>query len=313
MSQYAVSVIALTHNQEEYIENVISSIINQDFSLPFEIIVVNDRSSDGTAKRLEKLSQGRDNIRVLNVDFGGEIPSRIAGIKATKGKYITFLDGDDHYHPEMLKKLYSAITKNNADLANCSHYYVRKHITTKDSWGKNKKMNQVEAFDAFFKDTFFRGFMWTKMFKAEILQNIKFSIPKNQKMFGDVIMCFNIISKCQKVVSIKDRLVYYNKANTKSITNTDSMRSQTHLNVFGLLRYFIDLSGNQEVLKSWRKHHFRRKLSILVDLFFERKVPNRKSHRKNVWRELEILNSKEPVAIENCSFKDFILAAIENI
>lgn len=312
MSQYAISVIAITHNQEEYIERQISSILNQNFSLPYEIIIINDRSNDGTAGKLEKLVAGKDNIRVLTTDFGAAGLSRIAGIKEAKGKYITFLDGDDYYHPEMLKKLYSAITESDADLVNCSHYYVKKRKITGDLWRKNKKMNQIEAMDAFFKDSFFRGFMWTKMFKTEILKSAEFTIPNTPMMFEDVIMCFNIISKCQKVISIADRLVYYNKTNTQSITNTDNTRSQTHLNVFALLRYFIDLENNGDILKSWRKQHIRRWLSILVDFYFERKVPSRQNHRKVVQEELKLLNSKVPVVITGRSFENFILLNIKS-
>lgn len=313
MSQFAVSVIAITHNQEDYLDKVVSSVLNQDFSLPYEIIIVNDRSSDGTAKKLEKILAENDNVRVLTTDFGAAGLARIAGIKEAKGKYITFLDGDDYYHPEMLKKLYSAIIENDADLVNCSHYYVKKRGITKDFWRKKKIMNRDETLDAFFKDSFFRGFMWTKMFKAEILKSVEFTILTTPMMFEDVIMCFNIISKCQKVVSIRDRLIFYNKANTKSITNTDNTRSQTHLNVFALLRYFIDLEENEDVLKSWRKQHIRRKLSIFVDFYFERKVVGRNNHRKLVLKELELLNSKESIVIDNCSFEDFILSTIASI
>lgn len=310
MSQYAVTVIALTHNQEKYIDKVVSSVISQDFSLPYELIIVNDSSSDGTAKKLEKIIAENDNTRVLSVDFGAASLSRIAGIKEAKGKYITFLDGDDYYHPEMLKKLYSAITKNDADLANCSHFYVRKRRITKDLWRKKKTMNQVETFDAFFKDSFFRGFMCTKMFKAEVLKNVEFTVPFAHIMFEDVIMSFNIISKCEKAVSIRDRLFYYNKANEQSATKTNNKRSQAHLNAFALQRYLIDVNKNEAILKAWRKQHIRRKLSLLVDFYFERKTPNKKDHRKLIFKELKMLNSKEPIAIENHSFENFIASAI---
>lgn len=93
-----VSVVIPTYNAENQITQTLGSVFNQSFS-DFEIIVINDGSTDNTLKALEKFGT---KIHVINKKNGGVSSARNTGIKAAKGKYIAFLDSDDFWHPEKL-------------------------------------------------------------------------------------------------------------------------------------------------------------------------------------------------------------------
>lgn len=93
-----VSVIIPTYNRKNIVIDAIKSVLNQT-TKDFEIIVVDDGSTDGTREYLESLNLP---IRIISKDNGGVASARNIGIKNTIGKYIAFLDSDDLYLPEKL-------------------------------------------------------------------------------------------------------------------------------------------------------------------------------------------------------------------
>ncbi len=126
-----VSLIITTYNYAQYVERAIRSALDQ--SLPvnqFEIIVVNDSSTDGTATILENYA---NDVRVFNLQENlGLAGARNFGIKKAKGQFIFFLDADDYLHKETLRvqKLFLE-ENNNLDAVSVDYYLVDergKHI-----------------------------------------------------------------------------------------------------------------------------------------------------------------------------------------
>lgn len=102
-----VSIIVPTYNYEKYICDAVDSILNQTFK-DFEIIVVDDGSTDDTYKVLEKYD---DRIVYLYQENSGPASARNLGIKKSKGKYICFLDADDMFLPNKLEKQVALMEK----------------------------------------------------------------------------------------------------------------------------------------------------------------------------------------------------------
>ena len=96
-----VSVIIPTYNGSKYIKTAVSSVLGQTFR-DFEIIIVDDYSSDDTSEICEKMSKENENIRFfrLGENFGSPAKSRNIGLREAKGDYIFFLDQDDIYFPK---------------------------------------------------------------------------------------------------------------------------------------------------------------------------------------------------------------------
>lgn len=94
-----VSVIIPTYNRKNIVENAIRSVFDQTYK-GYEIIVVDDGSTDGTREYLESLDLP---IRIISKQNGGVASARNAGIKIAQGKYVAFLDSDDLWLPDKLK------------------------------------------------------------------------------------------------------------------------------------------------------------------------------------------------------------------
>jgi len=100
------SVIIPLYNKEKFIKNTIESVLNQEFT-DFEIIIVNDGSTDNSLKQLEIFSN--DRITIFNQENQGVSVARNFGLEQSKGKYICFLDADDYWYPHFLSQIYKYI------------------------------------------------------------------------------------------------------------------------------------------------------------------------------------------------------------
>ena len=93
------SVVIPAYNAEKFIMRSVKSVLDQTHT-DFELIIVDDGSSDGTKKQLEQLSDER--IRYIYQENGGVSAARNKGIIESKGQYVCFLDSDDEWMPNHL-------------------------------------------------------------------------------------------------------------------------------------------------------------------------------------------------------------------
>lgn len=101
--QVEVSVLIRTFNSAKTVERAVKSAVSQIFSKGFEVVVVDDGSSDKTIEWAKKA--GGNKLRIKRLDHVGAIPALNIGLKGLEGKYYTILDGDDALEPEALASL----------------------------------------------------------------------------------------------------------------------------------------------------------------------------------------------------------------
>lgn len=101
-----ISVVIPLYNKALSIQNTLDSVLSQTYT-NFEIIVVDDGSTDESVKRVLEIKDTR--IRLIQKENGGVSSARNEGILEAKGKYIAFLDGDDLWHPMYLETLHQLI------------------------------------------------------------------------------------------------------------------------------------------------------------------------------------------------------------
>ena len=112
MQEVKVSVIMPAYNRETYIRESIDSVLAQSFT-DFELIVVDDGSTDSTAGIVQSYTDSR--IRLIRQPNRGVSVARNAGLEAVRGQFITFLDSDDLYYPDFLKVAFQLIQSNQTE------------------------------------------------------------------------------------------------------------------------------------------------------------------------------------------------------
>lgn len=115
------SIVIPLYNKERYIKSTLDQVLNQSFQ-DFEIIVINDGSTDSSAKIVEQISDSR--IKLFNKKNGGVSSARNHGIKKSSGKYIAFLDADDCWDKYYLEKMHQVITSTNAKIYCCCNAQI---------------------------------------------------------------------------------------------------------------------------------------------------------------------------------------------
>ena len=129
MNKPLVSIITAAYNCDKYIEETINSVISQTFK-DWEMIIVDDFSSDKTAEKVEAIAKKEPRITLLKQEQNlGCARARNRGLKEAKGKYITFLDGDDLLDPNYLESQLSFI-RDNGPIITASYRRLAPNSTT---------------------------------------------------------------------------------------------------------------------------------------------------------------------------------------
>ena len=113
--EYEISVIMPCYNTEKYVEETLKSVLNQSFK-NYEIICLNDGSTDGTVQILNKYQKLYSNIRVISNENHGVAYERNIGIQSSKGKYIYYMDSDDLIRENCLETLYNYAENDKLDV-----------------------------------------------------------------------------------------------------------------------------------------------------------------------------------------------------
>ena len=114
-----ISVIVPVHQAEHCLKECLDSILNQSFT-DYEIILVDDGSTDQSGVICDKFAESDQRIRVFHISHGGASVARNHGLNNYRGKYLTFVDSDDVLlSNNYLQILYDALTESNADASIC--------------------------------------------------------------------------------------------------------------------------------------------------------------------------------------------------
>lgn len=196
-----VSVIVPIYNAEAYLSRTIEMIINQTFK-EFELILIDDGSSDNSNKIYSYYAKNDERIKVIRQQNLGAWAARNAGIEVCTGKYIIFLDCDDWYEENLIENMYDAIENENVDLVICGHtdLFV-------DANHKIYKINNMilqdciyESNESFMNDYYIlrkKGIsdvLWNKIYKSKIIKENKM-LFENLRRGEDAVFNINYYGK----------------------------------------------------------------------------------------------------------------------
>ena len=216
-----VSVIMPVFNEEKYIGKAIESVLNQTLT-DFELIIVNDGSSDSTLDIISSFNDSR--IRLISQSNRGPGASRNTALNASSGDYIMFLDGDDWFCRDALQTAYNEITSNGTDISifQIIKYDGKKY--TENSWFnldnfpetfENRVFNPHECGDFLFDISVSAA---QKIFKREFLSQIDAEFPEGI-YFEDMPFFFYTFLSAERISIIK-RHLYVRRKHEGSITES---------------------------------------------------------------------------------------------
>ncbi len=216
-----ISVILPVFNGEKFIKNAIDSVLNQSLS-DFELIIVNDGSTDNTLKIIESFDDER--ITVINQSNHGPGASRNKALEIACGEYLMFLDSDDWFCEDAFRIAYSEAKTKNTDI---SLFQIIKY--NQGQYSENDWFN-LNTFTEEFENRVFnphecKDFLFDisvsacqKIFRREFIANINARFPEGI-YFEDMPFFFYTFLKAERISIIK-RHLYVRRKHPDSITES---------------------------------------------------------------------------------------------
>lgn len=132
-----LSIIVPVYNAENYLDRCVNSIMNQTFK-DFELILVDDGSTDASGKMCDDYADQNFNIKVIHQYNKGIGPARNTGILNSNGEYIGFVDNDDFISPIMYENLIRVALNTNSDIVSCNHqkFYDFNEVNTQSNFSQ---------------------------------------------------------------------------------------------------------------------------------------------------------------------------------
>lgn len=208
------SIVIPVYNREKRIETAIKCVLQQDFS-SWEMILVDDGSTDGTASICRKHAEQDCRIRYVCQPNRGVSAARNVGIGCAQGEYILFLDSDDRISQEALEILNSCLNENpNIDIV-C---YGTESIAEKwtKEFGKNGKRIEVEEIRRAYLPThisiyprdkcFLLNYIWNKCYRSGFLRKNELLFDEQRRTWEDGIFVVNCLDKAKSIQVIPNIL-----------------------------------------------------------------------------------------------------------
>lgn len=226
-----ISVIVPVYNVESYLTRCLDSIKNQSFQ-NLEVILIDDGSTDRSPEICDKYCQEDIRFQVIHQKNKGQAAARNLALHMAKGDYICFADSDDYMEKDMISELYRSIKKHNSDIAICGYKRVdeKDNIIKKFSpFDSEQLFSKEQIVVEILKDIRVFSFLWDKIFKKELLEDIQF--PEG-KVFEDVATVYKIVQKAQNVSVLPWMLYNYVERGNSTIASYSDKRFRDQLEAF---------------------------------------------------------------------------------
>ncbi len=214
MSTPKISVIVPVYKVEAYLDQCISSIVNQTYP-NLEIILVDDGSPDNCPAMCDTWAEKDQRIRVIHKPNGGLSDARNAGMAAATGELMAFVDSDDYLAPDMYEHLYQCMLQDESDISACGVQMVWEDGTPPRMLTCQGSciLNREDAMRASIEESWLKQPVWYKLYKTALIRDILFPVGKYHE---DVFWSYQAVGSANRV-SVSDRVGYFYRQRGGSI------------------------------------------------------------------------------------------------
>lgn len=281
-----ISIIVPIYNAEKYISRCFNSLISQTYK-NFEVIAVNDGSTDRTFEILNQYEKKDQRIKVITKHNEGSASARNLALKYAKGDYIAFVDVDDYVSVNFLEILADIAEETEADIVECDYTIVYDEKELKERINKIEEphlLTNIEKLEELCnKSTYLKScVLWTKLYRSRLFQGLKFV---ENKGIDDEFIIHRLIYRANMVAVTEQKLYFYcmsdnsqmrSKPTIKKIDNTEALEDQLafyqsigNKKLYNMLlyRYLRTVNGNYRFLKE----NYSDKKELIIQLKKKRK------------------------------------------
>ena len=247
MNEVSISVIVPIYKIEAYLSKCIDSILAQSFT-DFELILVDNGSPDNCPLICDEYAKKDDRIKVIHKEHGQLLSGRKEGLRNAKGKYIAYIDGDDWVDKFYLDILFKLAEVNNSDLVVSGHFRELdgKIETVKPAYtgvfDENEIKNSIlpkAMYNGAFCEHEISTYVWSKLFKRELLNEVLFEVPGEIVMGEDAAITYTYLTITKKLTISRIPLYYYRQRHDSILKSTKNTAIEFYR--LGLLKDFLKI------------------------------------------------------------------------
>ena len=264
-----VSIIIPAYNVENYIDDCLESVLNQTYK-DYEIIIVNDGSTDGTLDVLRKYEKKYDFIKVIDNTNHGQGYERNLALKEAKGEYVFFLDSDDFIEPVTLEVAVNKIKEDKSDFVVFDWKY----------YSNSKKTYSYVSKEEFFNKKYLNGEEILKLlgivhyFTVNKLYSRDFLVKNNIKygegyIYEDNPFWVDVVVKAKKVSLIHSPL-YNVRVNDESTTKTNHKTDRHYKGFIAAIKEEMDIINKYPKNNYYDLYVYNLKK---FDLYYRKRTP----------------------------------------
>ena len=228
-----ITIIIPVYNGQSHIRRCLKSVMAQTYK-PFEVVLVDDGSTDATGEIVESFSKAFGAIKVFHTEHKGVSYARNYGISMAEGKYISFVDADDEIDPGFLTHMYNVIKESGAEIAVCGLHHVNSAKACASVVG-NAQLKPENKTKIFVTDG--KGFLrrmeeplryeittvcWNKLYDKKVFENKNY--PEG-RIYEDSAMMHELLYPIKRLAETEAKLYFYH-TETVGITRSAYKRSK---------------------------------------------------------------------------------------
>ncbi len=201
-----ISVIVPVYKVEKYLDQCVSSIVNQTYK-NLEIILVDDGSPDNCPAMCDAWAEKDSRIRVIHKENGGLSQARNVGLALATGEYIGFVDSDDWIAADMYECLLSTAHKYNCQIAACDVCFVAEGDTPPETKaGELRICGSEEALEDLTQGSGFRAVAWNKLYRRDVLDGIRFPVGR---LHEDEFVTYKALARAAQLAFVNTPMYFY--------------------------------------------------------------------------------------------------------
>lgn len=318
-ANHTFSFIVPAYNCEKYIDDCINSIIEQTVN-EWELIIIDDGSTDGTAEKCDIYRKRDDRIKVIHKPNGGVVSARMAGVEIATCDYLAFVDADDWIDKRFLEVMNKAIETTNAEIVRgCFRTFTAKESYRDE---KNEKCSgfydqariRKELFPVLIHDT--EGYSCATPLCGGVIARSLYlpnQITDTRVTMGeDVATMICCMYHANSIYNVDDVLYYYRYNDTSATKGKKVIAWDGPENIYRFIESKIDLNES-----NFRDQMYRRTAHALFSVIRSRF--NSENQLRVVYADIKVNLSSAfyKSVMDNCSFKktsglNFMLLAVKH-
>lgn len=251
-----VSIVIPVYNVEQYLDECMKSIFKQTYS-KLDIILVDDGSKDSSPEMCDEYARKDSRVQVVHKANGGLVSAWMAGVEASKGEYLVFVDSDDWIDLDMIEELVKYSCGQKREII-CSNYIIEKEnksIYVKQSmepgiYDRKEILEKIHPHIMGLENRRIHCSRCMKLFsKALIVENMKYA-KKEITMGEDMNITFSAILDAERIVVVEEGYYYhYRLVESSMIHKYNPKLYDNNKFLYKTLRGIVESKNKEEKIK----------------------------------------------------------------